>query len=169
MIRLLGAVLVAAGTAWLGFRASAALRDRVGALKDMAEGLALMERELELDAPPLPRLMERLAIRGQGPAGVLFQDCRRALDHLEDESFSLAWRRLAAEREELGEDGRQALLPLGDTLGRCECEQQQKAVDCVRRRLEELAQRAEEVHRHQGKVYQVLGFSGGAFLIILLL
>lgn len=168
-MRLLGAALVAAGTAWLGFRASAELRGRVRALENMAEGLALLERELELDAPALPQLMDRLAARVQGPAGALFQDCRRALDHLEEESFSLAWRRLAAEREELGDDGRQALLPLGDTLGRCDCQEQGKAVDCVRRRLEELARRAEEVHRSQGTVYQALGCSGGAFLLILLL
>ncbi|MGE4277140.1 MAG: stage III sporulation protein AB [Lawsonibacter sp.] len=168
MIRLFGAVLVAAGTAWLGVRASAALRDRVRALEDMAEGLALLEQELELDAPALPQLMERLAARVQGPARLLFQDCRRALDHLEEESFSMAWRRLTANREELGEDGQQALFPLGDTLGRCGCQEQRKAVDCVRHRLKELAEQAEEVHRRQGKVYQILGVSGGAFLIILL-
>ena len=37
MMRLVGAALVAAGTAWLGFRAAAALGSRVRALEDMAQ------------------------------------------------------------------------------------------------------------------------------------
>lgn len=169
MIKLLGTVLVAAGAAWLGFRAAAALRDRVRTLDEMGEGLALLEQELELDAPPLPTLMERLIPRSRGPARALFQGCRLALEHLDREDLSQAWRRLVGELRELGEEGRQALLPLGDALGRCGCGEQERAVAAVRRRLGELADRAEEDSRRQGRVYRALGLSGGAFLVILLL
>ena len=122
MVRLLGATLVAAGCGWMGFRAAAALKSQVRALEDMADGLSLLAQEMELDEPPLPELMERLARRCRGPAKLLFRDCRQALDRLEEEDFSRAWRKLAAERQELGEEGRQALLPVGDILGRCGCE-----------------------------------------------
>lgn len=169
MMRLLGATLVAAGCGWMGFRAAAALGCRVRALEDMADGLSLLAQEMELDEPPLPQLMERLVRRCRGPAKLLFRDCRQALDRLEEEDFSRAWRKLVAERRELGEEGRQALLPLGDILGRCGCEDQRRGADSVRRRLTELAARAEEDRRRQGKVYQALGLSGGAFLVILLL
>ena len=69
MMRLVGAALVAAGTAWLGFRAAAALGCRVRALEDMTQGLVLLEQELELDGPPLPELMERLARSGRDRPG----------------------------------------------------------------------------------------------------
>ena len=46
MIRLIGAALVAAGAGWLGFQAAGSLRRRVGAIRQMAEGLSLLEREL---------------------------------------------------------------------------------------------------------------------------
>lgn len=169
MVRLLGATLVAAGCGWMGFRAAAALGSRVRALEDMAEGLALLGQELELDNPPLPVLMDRLTARSHGPAQVLFRGCGQALERLDREDFAAAWRRLVEERLELGEDGRQALLPLGDILGRCGCEDQRRGAETVRRRLTELAARAEEDRRRQGRVYQVLGLSGGAFLIILLI
>ena len=39
----------------------------------------------------------------------------------------------------------------------------------LRRRLEELAGRTDGERRRLGKVYQALGLSGGAFLVILLL
>ena len=169
MWRLLGAVLLAFGCGWVGFQASLALSRREAALRATARGLALLEQELELDSPPLPQLMERLARRTQEPACGLFRACRLALEHLEEEAFSPAWRHLTGELESLGEEGRAALLPLGDILGRCGCQEQCQGVSGVRRRLEELAARAEEERRSQGRVYQALGLSGGAFLIILLL
>ena len=43
MVHLLGAVLVAAGCAWGGFRAADGLRCKVRALEEAAQGLALLE------------------------------------------------------------------------------------------------------------------------------
>lgn len=169
MVRLLGAVMVAAGTAAVGFRAAAGLSSRARALDGMAQGLLLLEQELEWDGPPLPLLMERLGERCREPARGLFQDCCRALDRLEREPFSQAWAGLVQGRGELGAAGQEALLPLGDILGRCGLEEQKRAVAGVRLRLEELVRRTEEERLRQGKVYQALGLSGGAFLVILLL
>lgn len=169
MVRLIGAVLVAAGGAALGFQAAAGLGRRVRALTEMAEGLALLERELELNAPPLSRLLEREAARSRGPAEALFRECLRGLDHLDREGFSDLWRRLVSGCVSLGSEGQAALAPLGDALGRYDGERQREALAAVRRRLEELAARLEEDSRRRGRVYQALGLSGGAFLVILLL
>ena len=169
MVRVLGAALVAAGGAWLGFQAAAGLRRRVRALRQMAAGLALLERELELSAPPLSRLMELGAARSGGGARLLFQGCRQGLDRLDREDFSTLWRRLVRERTELGPEGQAAAAPLGDVLGRYEVQRQREALSAACRRLEELAGRADADSRRQGRVYQALGLSGGAFLVILLL
>ena len=169
MIRLMGAVLVAAGGAILGFQAAAVLRRRGRAVRRMEEGLALLERELELNAPPLSRLLERGAAHSQGPARALFQGCTQGLDNLDREDFSSLWRRLVRERAELTPEGQAILLPLGNTLGRYEGERQRETLSAARRRLGELDARLETDSRRQGRVYQVLGLSGGAFLVILLL
>ena len=169
MVRLMGAVLVAAGGAALGFQAAAGLRSQVRALEEMAQGLALLERELELNAPPLSRLLERGAERSRGPAGALFRECLRGLDNLDREDFSTLWRRLVSGCGVLGSEGQAVLTPLGDTLGRYDGERQREALAAARRRLEELAARLEENSRRRGRVYQALGLSGGAFLVILLL
>lgn len=169
MVHLIGAALVAAGGALLGFQAAAGLRRRVRAVRETEAGLALLERELELSAPPLPRLLERGAEHSQGPARALFQGCLRGLDSLDQEDFSSLWRRLVREQTGLPAEGQAVLLSLGDTLGRYEGERQREALSAARRRLEELAGRLEADSRHQGRVYQALGLSGGAFLVILLL
>ena len=169
MVRLVGAVLVAAGGASLGFQAAAGLGRRVRALEETAQGLALLERELELNAPPLSRLLERGAERSRGPAEALFRECLRGLDRLDREDFSTLWRRLVSDCRALGSEGQAVLAPLGDTLGRYDGERQREALAAARRRLEELAARLEEDSRRRGRVYQALGLSGGAFLVILLL
>ena len=168
MIRLFGAFLVAAGGAWLGGQAAAGLRRAVEILRQMAEGLALLEQELELTASPLPLLL-RGAARVDGPAARLFRDCARGLDRLDREDFSSLWRRLVGERDELGPEGQAILIPLGETLGRCDVQRQREALSAARRRLEELAGRREADSRRRGRVYQALGLSGGVFLVILLL
>ncbi len=169
MVRELGAVLLAAGCALIGFRAADSLHNRVRALEETSAGLLLLEQELELDGPPLPILMERLSTRAAGPARALFQQCRDGLERLDEENFSHLWRRLVSSCRELGEEARDCLAPLGDTLGRCGCEAQVRAVRAVRERLLEFSARAEERDRRERRVYQLLGLSGGAFLVILLL
>lgn len=169
MIRLIGAALVAAGGALLGFQAAAGLRGRVRALEQLEAGLALLERELELNLPPLPRLLERGAAHSEGAARELFQGCVRGLDRLDLESFSTLWRRLVGEQFALDQEGQAILYPLGDTLGRYEARRQLEALSAARRRLAELSARLESDSRRKGRVYQALGLSGGAFLVILLL
>ena len=169
MLRLMGAVLVAAGGAVLGFQAAAGLRNKARAVRQMEDGLALLERELELSAPPLPQLLERGAARSQGPARVLFQRCVQGLDRLDREDLSSLWRRLIREQGELTPEGQAILLPLGSTLGRYDGERQMEALSAARRRRGELAGRWEADSRRQGRVYQALGLSGGAFLVIFLL
>ena len=63
MIRMLGAVCLAAGPVWLGMSAAAELAHRERALGALCAGLELMERELALRLTPLPQLMEELAHR----------------------------------------------------------------------------------------------------------
>lgn len=169
MVRLMGAALVAAGGAALGFQAAAGLRKQVRALEEMSQGLALLERELELNAQPLSRLLERGAERSRGPAEELFRDCLQGLNHLDREDFSSLWRRLVSGCHALGSEGQAVLFPLGDTLGRYDGERQRETLAAARRRLEELSARLEEDSRRRGRVYQALGLSGGAFLVILLL
>ena len=122
-----------------------------------------------MNALPLSRLLERGASHSQEPARALFQGCTQGLDNLDREDFSSLWRRLVQERAELTPEGQAILLPLGNTLGRYEGERQRETLSAARRRLGELAARLEADSRRQGRVYQVLGLSGGAFLVILLL
>lgn len=167
--RLLGAALAALGAAWLGLSAAARLRRRVGDLRAMADGLELLRRELCGLESPLPEVMEGLSRRARGPAGRLFGGCAQACGALASRPFGESWRALVLALEDFPPEGREALLPLGEILGRYEAGCQGEALERAQAALERALERAEEERGRLGRVYQALGLSGGAFLVILLL
>lgn len=168
-MRLTGAVLVLGCTTWLGLRAAWRLRQKARHLEDLEAGLLRIEQELELSAPLLTELMEELTATSRGCAAALFAGCLRGLRESERSPFSQIWREELEKQQELDLDSRRCLEPLGNVLGRYSGEKQRQAISGVRTRLEELRRAAEAQVRSQGKVYQVLGLSGGAFFLILLL
>ena len=169
MWKLVGAVLVAAGSGWLGLSAASGLTRRLRAVQAMISGLELLERELWERGAALPELMAALAQRCSQPAADFFQACAQGCAKLDQVPFGESWRQAVDGLELLSPEARAALLPLGEVLGRYEADSQRQALEHARQALEREELRAEEERRRLGRVYQALGLSGGAFLVILLL
>ena len=169
MIRALGAVMVAVGALWAGWRASAELRDSVRAVEAVIDGLELLERELWERGTALPELLGGLSGRTRDPVSTLFAQCAQACQELDRFPFGDSWRRLTADLAELSPEGRAALLPLGEVLGRYEADGQRAALKRAEEALERERERAEKEQERMGRVYQTLSLAGGAFLVILLL
>ena len=169
--------MVAFGALWAGWRAVEELRGRVRAAEAVIDGLELLERELWERGTALPELLEELEVRGyrgrasrtREPASALFSRCARACRELDRAPFGDSWRRLTAELAELSPEGRAALLPLGEVLGRYEADGQRAALKRAEEALERERERAEKERDRMGRVYQTLSLAGGAFLVILLL
>ncbi len=169
MIHTLGAFLVALACAWLGVRRAQALTARVRALEALGAALEQMERELTFRLTPLPQLMGELSKDTQSPARELFARCRQELEGQECRRFSDIWAQLVTELPALTRDDCQALLPLGQVLGRYDGAGQASAIAGVRRALEALGCAAREDSCRLGRVYRAVGAAGGGFLAILLL
>ena len=102
--------------------------------------------------------------------GELFARCRAKLDGLGERPLSQLWREAVAETPlELEEPERRALEELGDVLGRYDGEGQRAALARTRAELSRALGLAREKQEKQGRMYQVLGLTAGAFLAILLL
>ena len=168
MLRLTGAILTAAGCAWIGIKKAEELKEKTRALREMNDGLALLAQELELNEPPMDRLMERLVAKSRGSAQRLFLRVLWEMEHQAEKSFAELWEHAVDDHRELGREGQSCLEALKSVLGQCGIPPQLRALDYVRRDLEKLAQQAADVEREQGKVFRVLGISGGAFLVTLL-
>ena len=152
MMRLMGAVLVAFGAAWLGLTAAAELGRKVRRLEQLSNGLELLERELWERGSPLPQVLEELSLRTGEPASTLFTQCAAACGRLDREPFPDAWRRLVTELEGLTPEGRAALLPLGEVLGRYEAQGQREAIAQARAALDRERERAESEKLRVGRV-----------------
>ena len=169
MLRLLGAALLVAGCGGLGFSAAGGLARRVRVLRALVGALEGLERELSFRLPPTPELLERAA-ESPPPVGELFARCRAKLDGLGERPLSQLWREAVAETPlELEEPERRALEELGDVLGRYDGEGQRAALARTRAELSRALGLAREKQEKQGRMYQVLGLTAGAFLAILLL
>ena len=168
MMKLLGSVLVAAGAAFLGFRAAARLRGQLRALEEILAGLEILERELELYAPELRELMGRLSMRTRGSAKELFTAFERALAE-ETGAISARWENCVSQLEDLVPEGKCCLSSLGEILGRYDSREQCFCVAAVRRRLEHIRESEGALCQNRCRTCQTVGLSGGAFLVILLL
>ncbi len=169
MIRMVGAVLVAAGCFWMGEQKARRLTARVRMLCSLRMALEQMERELQLRLLPMPALMETLSVRGDPLVRDLFRRAREALETLPETTFAQAWSPLIRDLPDLEEADRRLLLPVGQILGRYDAPGQASALGQVRRELERQQEQAQEESSRLGRVYRAVGAAGGGFLIILLL
>ena len=169
-IILIGALLLAGGAGALGCSAAAQLSRRVAVLRALLGALEGMEREIAFRLTPMPELLERAAAESPPPVCTLFARCRTLLDELGERSMAELWRE-ALEQVPLGLDGpgRLALEELGEVLGRYDGDGQREALAHTRAELSRALEQAREAREKQGRMYQVLGITAGAFLVILLL
>ena len=169
MMRMLGAVLVAAGCIWLGEKKARRLTDRVRMLSSLSLALEQMERELQLRLLPLPVLMEELSERGDPLVRDLFRRAWNALKNLQETPFDQVWPALVRDIPNLEESDRRRLIPLGQILGRYDGPGQADSLALVRKELERHQEQARGESIRLGRVYRAVGAAGGGFLIILLL
>lgn len=170
MVKLLGAVLVAAGAAAIGYTAVERLRARTAALRALADALELMERELCFRLTPMPELFADLAGRVLPPVDQFFQQCAEGLDELPRHTLGELWQSAAAKSlSALHRSDLKVLLPLGAVLGRYSGEEQRQAIAQTADELRRTLLAAEGEQRQRGKVYGALSAAAGALLVILLL
>lgn len=170
MLKLMGAMLLLGGGLALGLGAVGELDTRARGLSAMAAALNLLEGELAFRLSPMPDLLETLAHRAPQPAAAFFTACGRGMEHLGERPFEMIWAdALAEEPMGLADEDRLVLRELGPVLGRYGLEDQRRAAEAARQRLEAAAERVRECRRREGRAYGTLGLAMGAFVTILLL
>ena len=165
MIRLVGALLTAAGGTLLGFMAAGRLARRAEVLRMLASAV-----EISFQLTPMPELMERLAADYPPPVGTLFYNCRRGMEELGDRSMGEIWRQALADTP-LDLEGREnaVLEELGEVLGRFGESGLRSALARAGAELARAGELARADGEKRGRIYRVLGAASGGLLVILLL
>ncbi len=169
-MRLVGAALVLAGPAMVGFRSARRLARRPECLRTLHAALEQMAREISFRLTPLPELFRSLAETYEGPVGLLFASCVREMEGLGTKSMAQIWRQALTEVP-LDLEGRaaRALEALGEVLGRYDGENLRGALEQACGELAAAAEEAEREWERKGRMEQVLGLTAGGLLVILLM
>lgn len=170
MIQLLGAVLLTAGSAALGFGAVGRLDGRVRDLRGLLAGVETLQRELGWRLADLSEGLELAAGEAGGRPARFFRLCAEGARRLDGRTFQQVWREGLEEcRFRLDAGDREVLEQLGSVLGRYDGDSQRQALESAAARLERRQVQAAEERRRLGRVYGVLGMTAGLFLVILLI
>lgn len=170
MIRLIGALLLAGGASLMGFLAAGQLESRVKSLRAMLGALELLERELSFRLTPMPALMSTLAERTPPPVNQFFSQCLEGMAKLGEKTLADLWNEsLDTVPMDFGAGEKQTLRELGNVLGRYDGEGQCESLALARAQLEQCLVTATDERERMGRVYRMLGLTGGTLMVILLL
>lgn len=170
MIRMVGAALLAGGSAMLGVCAVRHMNSRVKDLNQLLIGMETMARELDYRLAPLPELLRQAAAQSDGRASMFYDLCAQGAEHLNGRTFQTVWcQALEAAQLRLERGDVELLEQLGGVMGRYDGESQRKALDTAMARLEARQSAAADQSRRLGRVYSVLSLTAGGFLMILLI
>lgn len=128
--------------------------------------LSMMEFELARFKTPLPELFTVLETELDREAAALCRGVGAGLSRLGERDFSALW---AEGLSALPEEEERILRSLGSVLGRYGAEEQTRAVELCRRKMELARDEARMQAREKGRVYIALSAAGGAMLSVLLL
>ena len=170
MFKLMGSLCVMAGALCWGLGATRELGRRVKTLEGLREGLCYLDRELNFRLAALPDLLEQLGKEKTGAVGDFFQAAYLQWQKDPEGGLRQSWR-LSMTRclPMLRGEERQALIEVGQSLGRYDAQTQSRVLARAVRQLEGYRQAAREEARRLGRVYATLAVAGGAALVLVLL
>lgn len=170
MTHLLGAFLIAAASAALGFSYVKEEKRRLQALRSAERMLKTMAGELETRLTPLPELISRLACRCDGAAAAFAKALNLRLCHLGEREFSALWAESVEDAFNIlsGEE-REMLSALGLCLGRYELERQLTELSLTLDRLSRTIDRHSAALPEKRRLGLGLAWAGGALLVIVLI
>lgn len=163
-----GLLLVAAGTG-MGLYASHRLRRRVVFLEMCGRVLQTLQQQMRYSARPMNELWQRLAQSEGFRSFSLVEYTAAGLPHT---SFSAAFE--AAVHRAMGEGltvpaVHELLLAFGEGCGRTDLEGQQAHIAYYRTLLLAQEDEARRLWQEKGRMYRVLGLTGGVALLLLLM
>ncbi len=163
MVKLIGAVMTGAACGYFGFRASYDMKKRAESLSDIEVSLELLEGEIAFTQSELKKAFERADRNGL---------LRAAGENIEKLGVKKAWSEAVNEyrpRLCLTRADADALLLLGERLGRTDTDDQIKHIKYIKTLIKGQADAAREEYERLGRLYRSGGLLTGIMLVIILI
>ena len=132
-MRMIGFVLIVFSSLIFGVNHVASRKERIDTLSSFASMLELLKAELNSSLCSIPELLERIALKIDGPAQSFIKILKLNFSVLGEKSFSAIWEEsLVACNTDLAENELDSLCSLGNVLGKYTLETQNRALDeCI--------------------------------------
>lgn len=167
--KIIGAILILLVCGGVGFYLATAHKKEINLIKELIGAIDYMCCELQYRMPALPDLCRQTAYECNGILRDLFTKLAVLLENRTTSDVRSAMSVLLSDCKTIPQSVRDALVQLGNNLGRFDLDSQIKGLEYMRTecrsRLNSLQQNADGRIRN----YQTLGLCGGAALVILLL
>lgn len=172
MLKLLGSIIIIAGTTVIGFTYSNIYMQRVKQLRDMQFALNMLETEIIYTATPL---IEALFSVGEKTSssikGIFFGMAEALRDKRKSgvfDAFIYTYSQLKCDiyldKEEID-----VISSFMQSLGSSDAEGQKKIFNITIKKLESFEKRAEEIRTKNEKLYRYLGLCFGVLIVIILI
>ena len=171
MVRAIGALLLIGGTAFWGLLGAARLSSHAGQLRGMVAALQVMQSEICTRLTPMEEVLRTVCWGTRGGVRCFFENVTAAFSRLEAETFSRIWTGAVENTPQLvlSRGEKQALIQLGQSLGRYDARQQREALAYAIGRFESFALRAETERREKARLNAFMGVAAGLFAVVILL
>lgn len=168
-MKLLGAALVVAGCAFVGFYAAICQKIILSDLKKLMHMLEFMSCELRYKLTPLPALLRETAKQGSGFLRSYFSDLANELDSQIKPDVASCMAVVLEKHTLIPLDVQICLMELSGSLGRFDLDGQLEGLAYVRCLCTEKINTLEEGREARLRTYQTLGLCAGAAIAVIML
>lgn len=172
MIRILGAVLVVAASAGIGFSYSFRLGRRLEQLRQLERMTLLLKGEISYGCAALPEALISIGKKMPEPFACFLEKVADRLSGYPDKSFQQVFQEEVEEnlkQSALTAKDKEALMQMGAFLGYLDKDMQLRTVDLYLQELEREIKATGESIPGKQKLCRSLGIMGGLFLVLLLI
>ena len=171
-LKIIGSLFLLTSAASIGYLKAENLNERVRLLKGFKRMMLCLQGELRFHRAVLWEAFENVSKRLGNPFSTFLEEISCRLESKEYESFELLWEEMSQlflRKEGFAKEDRALFELLGASLGYLDITMQSDSLNLVIQQTDEHIERAKEQLQKKGKLYQTMGITMGAFLVLLII
>lgn len=171
-LKLLGCILIVAGSSLIGFYLGENLKKRLFQLKELEQGIYQLQSELVYTHSTLPEILQNISRKCTKPISHIFSGVADLLYENKADSVQDGFEKVIKVKRELLNLKQQdidILRDLSKSLGESDIEGQKNIINLTIKNVRNQIDDAEIAMKNNLKMYRYLGFSFGAIVVIMIL
>lgn len=171
-IKIFGSVILLISTTAIGFFKAKELKKRVFCLMELRRTMIMLQGELRFHRAALSEAFENVSKRVEEPFSVFLLEASKRIEKRQFGDFGCIWGEMKEELmtcTSLKNEDKYLLEQLGRGLGYLDLEMQTESLNQVIYQTEEVIKSAKEQKEIKEKLYQTMGVTAGAFLVLLII